>query len=415
MAAPRLCAAAFSLLVLLCGVAAAPFRHGWAAALSAALAPLQSAALAPLLAPAPAYYPRVAAFGNGSAFAAVERPVAGVRRIVLLARASLDGAWEDAGVIVEDATAGVDLGNPMLFASGALLLCAFRHHTGAAPHRVYRIAVTASRDGGRSWSVAPAVASAGPTGVWEPFLWAHSSDTAGTVRIVYAAEVVNGGEQDIVQRVSTDFGATWGGIVTRVHTPGSRNGMPGAAELCDSSVVLVFEAFLPGAWGAYVVNSARSFDGGATFPQRALVHAPLAAGRDAGSPQVGVCPASGAVVAVFMSNEAAGLVDSGAAADRSDSLAPPAAGGAASTTPLRWPDGAHIAVVAAHVNATDASAPLSWGPASATLPIVTASAFWPSLFVEPFLHVLRAAYQGDDSAAYLAEGALLCPAAPAPG
>lgn len=346
------------------------------------------------IAAAPAFYPRVVANANGSAYAAVERPTASARRIVFFTRPSLDAAWGEAGVVAEDSDTSADLANPHVWQRGQLLLCAFRHHTTPpGGERVYRIEVAASHDGGRSWG-APVVVSAGATGVWEPFLFSHTEDAPDTVRAFFAAEITNGGEQDIVERVSIDAGKSWGANVARLHTAGSRNGMPGAAQLQDGSVVVVFEAFLPGAWGAYVVNSARSFDRCASFPQRALVHVPLRGTGNAGSPQIGVDPRiGGRAIAVYMSNEPTSQVTSG--------------GVVRTSSGVRWPDGAHVGVVEAHINATDPLAPLQWGPAPEKfLPLATSTAYWPSLFVESGSRGLFGVYQGGDSVAYIAAGAL---------
>lgn len=346
------------------------------------------------IAAAPAFYPRVIANANGSAYAAVERPTTSARRIIFLTRPSLDVAWEEVGVVAEDSDTSADLANPHVWQRDGLLLCAFRHHsTPPGGERVYRIEVATSNDGGRSWG-SPVVVTAGATGVWEPFLFSHSDDAPNTVRAFYAAEITNGGEQDIVERVSIDAGKSWGADVARLHTAGSRNGMPGAAQLQDGSVVVVFEAFLPGAWGAYVVNSARSFDRCASFPQQALVHVPPRGTGDAGSPQIAVDPRIGSrAIAVYMSNEPVSEVASG--------LVRAASG-------VRWPDGAHVGVMEAYINATDPLAPLQWGPTpTKVLPLATTTAFWPSLFVEGGNRGVFGVYQGGDSAAYIAAGAAL--------
>jgi len=334
------------------------------------------------LAPPPAFYPRLlSATPSAPALAVVEAPNATHRRLVLLSRAGAGAGarWAPTGAVVFAAPAagGADVANGQLLrrASGALL-CALRHHDGAGAARVFRVRVAASADGGATWG-APATVAAGATGVWEPFL----TEDAVAVRVYYAAELSNGGEQDIVRQSSADGGRTWGPVDARIHTPGSRNGMPGVAALRDGSLLAVFEGFWsPAGWGHFTVNGARSFDGGATWPQRAVVHAPARAGDDAGAPQVAAC-ADGRVAVVFMAG----------------------AGGA-------WPAGARLAVALGALDARNASAPLAFGaPAAAPTP---GDALWPSLFADGGAappndkRVVRAAWQGADGGAELAGGAV---------
>jgi hypothetical protein len=335
------------------------------------------------ISPAPAYYPRLAPLrlaGGASAVGAVlESPTASLRRLVFLAAPTPAGPWSNASVVASAATGAgdVDLGNGFLFqAANGSLLCAYRHHDGAPPSRVFRIQLASSHDFGASWRFAATVAE-GALGVWEPFLFA----AGGGLLAAYSAELPAAGgraEQDIVLQRSADGGGSWGPVSSRVHTDGSRNGMPGVAALPDGSLLLVFEGFWSGVWGAFTVNSARSFDGGATWAQRRVVHAPpVPWAANAGSPQVAWCRARGAACAVFMSSEGGG-----------------AAGGS-------WPAGAHAGLLCAPLDAANASAPIDWarGGAPATVASDTRFIFWPS-----FLAVqggLSVAYQGDDGAAYV--------------
>jgi hypothetical protein len=270
----------------------------------------------------------------------------------------------------------VDLANGhLLQLPNGTLLCAYRHHDGAAPKRVFRIQVSCSHDFGRSWALADTVIE-GALGVWEPFLFF----AVGAVQIAYSAELPAVGgraEQDIVFQTSTSGGCGWGPVASRVHTDGSRNGMPGVVALPDGSLLVLFEGFWSGVWGAYTVNSARSFDGGGTWVQRRVVHAPPApAQANAGSPQAAACP--GKACAVFMTDEGG------------------APGGA------QWPAGAHAGLLCAPLDAANVSAPIDWaaGGAPATVPAETPTVFWPSFFVAG-PQGASVAYQGDDGAAYV--------------
>jgi len=355
-----------------------------------------------LLAPAPAFYPRAAscvdAAGAPLALAVAEAPTASLRRLVLLRRvaeanATVNESWAATGAVVASAPADsdVDLANGFLLqlASGAIL-CAYRHHDGNGSARVFRIAVSVSRDFGASWAPL-AVVTSGATGVWEPFLFAYSGDAAIVVHVYYAAELTNGGEQDIVRQTSSDGGATWAAIDVRLHTPGSRNGMPGVAELFDGSLFSIYEGFGSNGWGHFQVHAMRSFDAGATWGQEIVVHAPASSQFNSGSPQVAVCPQTGKIVAVYMNDE------------------PPPPGG----SPLRaaWPDGARIGVSSARLNATNASEPLVF-PAAAGIVPTPSTALWPSLLLDALgtkgdIEIsLRVAYQGSDGSSYLSANTL---------
>jgi hypothetical protein len=355
------------------------------------LAALARPASPALISSAPAYYPRLARVSppSGAAFTAavVEKPTAAARRLVFLAAAA-DGSWNSSapGAVIASAPAAadgsVDLGNGFLLQlPNGTILCAYRHHDGAGAARTFRLQLAASHDLGASWALAATITS-GPVGVWEPFLFRAAADGPQAVRVFYSAELTNGGEQDIVAQASADGGASWAAPFGRLHTPFSRNGMPGVAELPDASLLLVCEGFWGAAgWGHFTVNSARSFDGGRSWQQRSVVHAPPA-GANAGSPQVALCGgAAPAACAVFMSSEGGG-------------------GGGAP-----WPGGAHAAALCAPLDGGAAAVPWARAGAPRAVAAATATIFWPSLLADA-AGALRAAYQGDDAASYEAEGSL---------
>jgi hypothetical protein len=390
-----------------------------------------AAVAATLLSAQPAYYPVPFLVTNGSAltaYATMEKPTGATRRISLLVRNDTggggggggegEGPWAFVADVVTDATPGVDLANGFCVQTPADwypgLVCAYRHHVPAPGGGTqYRLRVSRSGDGGATWAVAGTITQ-GAVGVWEPFLYLARSPAGGRLlRVVYAGELTNGGEQDIVQRESADGGATWGPVTARIHTPGSRNGMPGVAALPDGSLVVVMEGFWTGVWGAFTVGLARSFDGGATWGQRTLVHAPPAGSNcHAGAPKVAVCPppSPGAgpatVVVGFMDDE-------------------PADGSGRCPAVSVWPSNATLALKAAVVDASNASAPLNFtGSPLVRVPTVAPTAVWPALFADVTADgaagpasagagALRIAYQspGDGPqapppGAYLSDGSL---------
>eukprot|EP00048_Salpingoeca_helianthica_P020364 m.6183 g.6183 ORF g.6183 m.6183 type:complete len:420 (-) comp4716_c0_seq1:56-1315(-) len=323
-----------------------------------------------VLATAPAFYPRLATIMTGAdpthsfAAAVIEAPNASSRRLVLLKRtlvSSSQETWEPLTEIVSDPDPTADLSNGYLYQlEDGTILCAYRHHTGPPRRRVYRIAVSASTDGGNSFSLR-SIVSAGPVGVWEPFIYTHSSNRT-LLRLLFSAELINGGQQDIVQYDSTDAGHTWR-LSARVHTANSRNGMPGATELPDRSLLIVFEGFWSGVWAHFTVNSMRSFDGGTTWSQPTIVYAPsVASGRNAGSPQIAFDPRTNRVCVVFMCDQ------NRTAGSRR------AAGG--------WPDEAQVWMRGGELDAHSPQAPLVWDHQPVSLTTITPTAYWPSLFLD---------------------------------
>ena len=389
---------------------------------------LSLAAAQPVMIAKPGGYPRLVATNASSTgtpiLGAVEAGRGTTHRLVLVKRTSPTAAWQEGAVIVQDATAGVDLSNGFMFQlpNDGPLLCAYRHHTPApGGGTTYRIQVSRSMDGGASWAPLSTVISVG-VGVWEPALYV-SPLNASILRVLYSAELTNGGEQDVVQHTSTDGGATWGAVDARVHYPGGgRNGMPGVTvPLPDGSMLLIFERPTqnPG-WGRFTVQAVRSLDGGATWSNTStLVHAPPSTASNAGSPQVAWCPAIQQVVAVYMSDEpiAHGLVDEpvgweggnarirGSGSYRSSpSSSNVVRGGAAAPG---WPDEARVWVSYGTLQAGQpAPAPITWTAGAAIPGPATPTIYWPSLLLdEPASpggpRPLRVVYQGSDGAAWV--------------
>jgi polygalacturonase len=334
------------------------------------------------IAPAPAFYPRL--LEGSPALAVIENPNATFRRLVLVKRSNAaSDQWSVTDSVVASASAdnGTDLSNgELLRLKNGNILCAFRHHDGEGNNRVFRIQVVSSVDDGSTWSL-PVTIFEGPVGVWEPFL-SQDEDNEALLRVFYSAEITNGGEQDIVRQTSSDGGLTWSSIDSRIHTSLSRNGMPGVITLADGSLFAVFEGFWgPYLWGHFTVNYARSFDGGLTWPQRAIIHAPSNTTSNAGSPQVALCSDS-RIAVIYMSSEGGGGGGSGGV----------------------WPSGAHLAVSFSSLNPNNASSPLIFSSPS----FVTThdDALWPSFFADDAHGGLRAAWQTAEGASAL--GDVLC-------
>ena len=345
-----------------------------------------------LMSLAPAGYPRAITLANGSGVATCEKsdPVSGAPRIVLLSSIHPGQLWDVTATVVEDSSGiNPDLANGFLLETvGGDLLVAYRHHTGPELARIYRIAISRSTNGGLTWE-ALSVVWQGSVGVWEPFLYA----VPGGIRVAYSAEITNGGEQDIVQQESLDGGITWGPRMLIVHTPGSRNGMPGIAVLPDSSLIAVFEGFWTGVWGAFTVNCVRSFDGGVTWGQGEIVFAPPRnSGFNAGSPQ-----ASDSLCSIFR-NRRVFLVQQGSV-DLQVSIgitgrinivfmtSVPEPYVATTLIPISriaptvsaWPNNASIALIGAYLDISNSSAPLNFtGVALSYVPLTTPTGYWPS-------------------------------------
>jgi len=148
-----------------------------------------------------------------------------------------------------------------------------------------------------------------------------------------------------------------------------------------------FEGFWAGRWGAFTVQTARSFDEGASWGQAAVAYAPpQGQGWDAGSPQMFGCPFdevlnTSKVVLVFMTSV-------------------PLGGGAPGAP--GWPDNAAVAVVSAFLNASHPAAPLQFLSAPTAVPLATPTAYWPSFHYDTLLHVV---YQDADDNAQESLGA----------
>ncbi|KKY35866.1 putative glycoside hydrolase family 93 protein [Diaporthe ampelina] len=201
------------------------------------------------------------------------------------------------------------------------ILYAYRNHdrslnsTLGVPdnYTFYRLTVSASDDGGRSWAFLSHIdtraannGSANLNGLWEPFL--RVAADGATLQAFYSAEN-DAGDQDSLLRESRDGGRTWGRrrVASGAERVRSRDGMTGVARLggggddSGERLMLLFETTES---GRFDMRRVLSPDGGRTWPAetRARVYDPLDEERQASAP-AGVINVGGTLVAGFMTNE----------------------------------------------------------------------------------------------------------------
>lgn len=228
-------------------------------------------------------------------------------------------------------TGGLNMSNSSAVAGGNMteqgkhpgrILYAYRNHdrslnnTLGVPdnYTFYRLSVSASDDGGRSWAFLSNIdtraannGSANLNGLWEPFL--RVAADGATLQAYYSAEN-DAGDQDSLMRESSDGGRTWGlrRIVSGADRVRSRDGMTGVAKLGDGGndgdgkgLILFFETTESGRFDTRRVLSP---DDGQTWPveTRERVYDPLDEERQASAP-AGVVNVGGTLVAGFMTNE----------------------------------------------------------------------------------------------------------------
>lgn len=159
---------------------------------------------------------------------------------ILRASKSTDNAqsWTFVGEVARanDTTRDLDNAMPLQLASGRIVY-AYRNHdrTGPDTYSYYRITISYSDDGGKSWEfLSQVVERAADTtpgqknGFWEPFLRVAGD---GTLQAYYSSEK-NDAEQDNLMRYSTDGGVTWSDEIIMVsEKKDARDGMTGVADV----------------------------------------------------------------------------------------------------------------------------------------------------------------------------------------
>ncbi|WP_145076474.1 sialidase family protein [Poriferisphaera corsica] len=191
--------------------------------------------------------------------------------------------WREQSVI-KTADKDVDLGDGHLIElQDGVLLFSYRYnlYRGVYQHeRSYRIAVSASRDEGRTWSDHSIVAESNigdsqvQAGLWASFLY---EDTKGNVFCLYDDEewpnrIGFKRHQWVTMKKLNRSKKTWGRprIVGRASNKKelSRDGMPSAVSWENGEVLVVFESVDPNRPHANVINATRSYNGGASWNWR---------------------------------------------------------------------------------------------------------------------------------------------------
>ena len=250
-------------------------------------------------------YPRATRLHDGSILGVYTAFQSG-NNVLLTVKSTNNGAsWSAVGEITRGASNANDIDNPFVLqlpSPSNRILCAFRNHskdpsTGA--YTYFRITITYSDDGGKSWKYLSEPASnAGPVnGNWEPYLRNAAAD--GSLQLYYSHEN-SAQDQDTLQRISKDGGATWGAVAT-VSGGGitSRDGMTSVAALASStSLILVYETE---STGLFSLGAVFSTDDGKTWSGRRTIYTPSSPNTSAGAPQV--INVGGTLVVSMMTNE----------------------------------------------------------------------------------------------------------------
>lgn len=227
--------------------------------------------------------------------------------VLLTVTSSDNGAsWSPLGEIARGPSNANDIDNAYLIqlpAPSTRILCAFRNHSKdptTGRYTYFRITITYSDNGGRSWQfLSEAAGNSGPVqGSWEPYF---RNAVDGSLQLYYSHEN-SAQDQDTLQRVSRDGGATWGATVT-VSGAGitARDGMVSVAALSPSApkaLILVYETT---STGSFNLGAVFSTDDGKTWGNRRTIYNPSSPNTSAGAPQV--INVGGTLVVSFMTNE----------------------------------------------------------------------------------------------------------------
>ncbi|KAL8734501.1 MAG: hypothetical protein Q9166_001401 [cf. Caloplaca sp. 2 TL-2023] len=249
-------------------------------------------------------YPRATRLRDGSILGVYTAFQSGAN-VLLTVRSTNNGAtFTPHGEITRGPSNANDIDNAFpvqLPAPSTRILCAFRNHsknptTGA--YTYFRITLTYSDDSGKSWRYLsqPAGDNGPVTGNWEPYL---RNAVDGSLQIYYSHEN-SVQDQDTLQRISRDGGATWSAAVC-VSGCGTtaRDGMTSVASLANSkSLMLVYETETT---GLFYLGAVFSNDDGKTWSGRRTIYTPSSPNTSAGAPQI--INVGGTLVVSFMTNE----------------------------------------------------------------------------------------------------------------
>ncbi|KAL8922616.1 MAG: hypothetical protein Q9208_005121 [Pyrenodesmia sp. 3 TL-2023] len=225
--------------------------------------------------------------------------------VLLTVTSTTNGAsWTPLGEITRGPSKANDIDNPYLVQlPSKRILCAFRNHSkdpSTGTYTYFRITVTYSDDGGRSWAfLSEPAGNPGPVqGSWEPYLRTASD---GSLQLYYSHEN-SAQDQDTLQRISRDGGLTWGAVVCASGCGlTSRDGMTSIAAISPTDpkiLILVYETLTT---GAFYLGAVLSTDDGKTWSGRRTIYRTSSPNTSAGAPQV--INVGGTLVVSFMTNE----------------------------------------------------------------------------------------------------------------
>ncbi|KAF4631021.1 hypothetical protein G7Y89_g7115 [Cudoniella acicularis] len=227
-------------------------------------------------------YPRATRLNDGSLLG-THTALQNGENVIVTTRSTDEGLnWRGFGEVIR----GVgDIDNPFVIQlQNGIVLCAFRNHSknsdGGYVH--FRITICVSEDGGRCWKYLSTAeeSSHSEKGLWEPFMRLAKD---GSLQLYYSRE--NGcHDQDSIQRISHDGGATWGEVIAfSGYGIIARDGMLGLVEF-GNQLVAVFETDEE---GPMHIKSVISPDDGKTWAHRQLIYrAPRGV---AAAPQIANC------------------------------------------------------------------------------------------------------------------------------
>ncbi|KAI0531815.1 glycoside hydrolase family 93 protein [Xylaria digitata] len=247
-------------------------------------------------------YIRVSSLNDGSLIAGYAA-TDGTQHVLRLAKSTDGGlSWRRQGEVYRaDKTAhDVDNAFPLHLPSGRILYAYRNHDRANSQYTYYRITVSYSDDGGKTFRYLSTVAqraASGVNGLWEPFLRIAND---GSLQCYYSAEN-SATDQDGFMRQSTDGGLTWSSPITVSGADvTSRDGMIGVAKINGNNLMAVFENT---EIGRFSIDYVLSHDDGRSWGERGRLYT-AANNAQAIAPQI--CNVGGTLVVSFMTDESIG-------------------------------------------------------------------------------------------------------------
>lgn len=245
-------------------------------------------------------YPRANFLNDGSLIGAYTGFVDGNHVMTLVRSTDGGSSWTFLGTAATRPSDSSDMDNPypLQLPNGRVLL-AFREHDkdpGSGAYTFYRITICYSDDNGVNWQYlsTPTTMPGGNIGMWEPLL-RNAQD--GSLQLYYSKENAPD-DQDTIERISYDGGASWGPEMTiSGYDITARDGMTGVATIDGQNLIAVFEV----GQGTFRIDSITSNDDGKTWGNRRTVYRATGDNNNAGAPQV--VNVGGTLCVSFMTDE----------------------------------------------------------------------------------------------------------------